>query len=189
MHKRLGIDALITNNIKEIEKANKLLLPGVGHFDTCMKNFNSSGVRDTVEKKAWEDKVPVIGLCAGAQMMTRGSEEGNEKGLGWVSADTVKFKLPEGSLLKIPHMGWADLKIAGSSPLWSDLPEHPRFYFAHSYHFSFDLMDTVTGICHYGYDFACAFRSNNIFGVQFHPEKSHRFGMKVLSNFANVSSG
>lgn len=187
MHNRLGIDAVITNSVLEIERADKLLIPGVGHFDTCMKSFNAGGLRMVVEKRISEDKIPVLGICVGAQMMTRRSEEGNEKGLGWVNAETVRFRFSENIDLKIPHIGWTDLQIEKPSPLWNDLPEHSRFYFAHSYHFVFDNDSMVTGSSVYGYHFACAFRDNNIFGLQFHPEKSHRFGMKVLKNFASYN--
>lgn len=184
MHKRLGIEAIITGESAEIEKADKILLPGIGHFDKCMQNFNQSGLRPLIEKKGLEDKVPVLGICVGAQMMTRGSEEGVERGLGWVNADTVKFRIPAGQGLKTPHMGWTDIHFAHASPLWTDMPEETRFYFAHSYHFQFDSDEYVRGSADYGYDFVCAFQRDNIFGVQFHPEKSHKFGMKLLANFS-----
>jgi glutamine amidotransferase len=184
MHRRLGIEAAITGEPAEIEKADRVLLPGVGHFDTCMQNFSNSGLRPLVERLALEDGVPVLGICVGAQMMTRGSEEGNEKGLGWVNADTIRFRLNGESGLKVPHMGWTDLRPAISSGLWAEMPEEPRFYFAHSYHFRFDSTEFVTGMASHGYDFVCAFRKGNIHGVQFHPEKSHKYGMKLIANFA-----
>jgi imidazole glycerol-phosphate synthase subunit HisH len=184
MHRRLGIEAAITGEAALIQRADRLLIPGVGHFDTCMQNFCNSGLRSLVEKRALEDKVPVLGICVGAQMMTRGSEEGNEKGLGWVNADTVRFRLNGNSGLKVPHMGWTDLRPARTSDLWTGMPDEPRFYFAHSYHFSFDSPEYVTGTADYGYDFVCAFRKENVYGVQFHPEKSHKYGMKLIANFA-----
>lgn len=187
MHRRLGIDAIVTGDANVIAQADKLLLPGVGHFDTCMQNFNASGLRPIIVQRAMVEKTPVLGICVGAQMMTRGSEEGKEKGLAWVTADTVLFNLGD-SDLKIPHMGWTDLKITAPSPLWNDLPADPRFYFAHSYHFRFDDEKYSTGKGIYGYEYTCAFRKDNVFGLQFHPEKSHRFGMKVLSNFAAIQS-
>jgi imidazole glycerol-phosphate synthase subunit HisH len=186
MHRRLGIDAAITGDAAEIGQADKLLIPGVGHFDKCMQNFNGSGLRALVEKRAHEDKIPVLGICVGAQMMTRGSEEGAEKGLAWFDADTVKFKLDAASGLKVPHMGWTDLQFTKPSHLWTDMPEEPRFYFAHSYHFHFDAAEEVTGMADYGYRFVCAFRKENIYGVQFHPEKSHKYGMKLIANFASL---
>jgi glutamine amidotransferase len=186
MHRRLGIDAMITGDATAIGGADRLLIPGVGHFDTCMQNFNASGLRPLVEKRALEEMIPVLGICVGAQMMTRGSEEGSEKGLGWVNADTVKFRHHESGALKVPHMGWTDLQPRAGSDLWDGMPDEPRFYFAHSYHFDFDSTDYVTGTADYGYDFVCAFRKNNIYGVQFHPEKSHKYGMKLIANFAGL---
>jgi imidazole glycerol-phosphate synthase subunit HisH len=184
MHRRLGIEAAITGEAELIQRADRLLIPGVGHFDTCMQNFSNSGLRPLVERRALEDKIPVLGICVGAQMMTRGSEEGKEKGLGWVNADTVRFRLNGNSDLKVPHMGWTDLRPERTSDLWTGMPDEPRFYFAHSYHFSFDSTEYVTGTADYGYDFVCAFRKENIYGVQFHPEKSHKYGMKLIANFA-----
>jgi imidazole glycerol-phosphate synthase subunit HisH len=184
MHKRLGIEACITSEESLINSADRLLLPGVGHFDNCMKKFNASGLRPIVEKRVLEDNVPVLGICVGAQMMTRGSEEGEEKGLGWMNADTVRFQLPAGTDLKVPHMGWADLHFAGDSLLWKNMPVESRFYFAHSYHFKFDSDEMVTGTVNHGLVFPCAFRKSNIYGVQFHPEKSHKFGMKLFENFS-----
>jgi glutamine amidotransferase len=186
MHRKLGIEAVITGEAELIGAADRLLIPGVGHFDTCMQNFSDSGLRPLVEKRALEDKVPVLGICVGAQMMTRGSEEGVEKGLAWVNADTVRFRLNGSSDLKVPHMGWTDLRPKTCSGLWADMPDEPRFYFAHSYHFSFDSTEYVTGTADYGYDFVCAFRKENIYGVQFHPEKSHKYGMKLIANFATL---
>jgi glutamine amidotransferase len=185
MFKRLSISACCSNNPEAIAAAQSLLLPGVGHFDSCLRGFNNSGLRPIIEQKAAEG-CPILGICVGAQMMTRGSEEGQEPGLGWVGADTVRFDFAEKDL-PVPHMGWNELEVCNPSPLWSDLPGEPRFYFAHSYHFRFDDAADVTGQAYYGHSFPCAFRKNNIFGVQFHPEKSHIFGMKVLQNFAGLA--
>jgi imidazole glycerol-phosphate synthase subunit HisH len=183
MFKRVGASALITNDPEQITSATGLLLPGVGHFSTCMERFSESGLRGVVEKQSTGRKIPILGICVGAQMMTKSSEEGNSAGLGWIPANTVKFKLDTTAHLKVPHMGWSDLIQHQSSPLWDELPVEPRFYFAHSYHFLFDDEEFVIGKARYGHDFACAFQKENVFGVQFHPEKSHRFGMKVFENF------
>lgn len=187
MHKRIGVEACVSGDKSVIAKADKLLLPGVGHFDACMKNFNASGLRSIVEERIVQDKIPTLGICVGAQMLTRGSEEGTEKGLALVMADTVRFRFPEGDVHKVPHMGWTDLNPVRLSPLWDNLPDEPRFYFAHSYHFRFDNNEVVIGSCHYGYEFPCAFQKENVYALQFHPEKSHRYGMKVLENFARCS--
>jgi glutamine amidotransferase len=185
MFRRLGVDACITSDLETICKADKLMIPGVGHFDKCMQNFNASGLRPAIEEIKAAGSIPILGICVGAQMMTRRSEEGVESGLGWVEADTVRFQLDPSLGLKVPHMGWTDVSAANSSsPLFKNIPEEPRFYFAHSYHFRFYGEDLTTATCDYGYSFTCAFQKDNIFGVQFHPEKSHRFGMCILTNFA-----
>jgi imidazole glycerol-phosphate synthase subunit HisH len=186
MLKRLGKTAVITADKTEVKKAGKLIIPGIGHFDQCMLNFNKSGFRELVEERVLQGRVPVLGICVGAQMMTAGSEEGAEKGLGWVDAETIRFNIPDQPQLKIPHMGWTDVQLQSPSVLLKDFPQEPRFYFVHSYHFRFSNPAQVIATAHYGYDFPCAFQHRNIFGVQFHPEKSHRFGMKLLENFANL---
>ncbi len=187
MFKLIGADAVITGDANEIRNASKLLLPGVGHFDSCMQRFNESGLRPVVEHKVFKEKLPLLGICVGAQMMTRGSEEGTEKGLGWVNADTIRFRLDASSKLKIPNMGWNELIISKPSPLWNELGEEARFYFAHSFHFQFDDEEMVTGKANYGYEYPVAFRNENMFATQFHPEKSHKYGMKVLENFMKLS--
>jgi glutamine amidotransferase len=186
MFRRIGADAVITDNVEEIKRADRILLPGVGNFDTCMQRFNASGLRPAIEKKAHEEKVPLLGICVGAQMITRGSEEGVEKGLGWVNAETIRFQLNDQPQLKIPNMGWNELIVSQESPLWNNLPAEPRFYFAHSYHFKFDDETMVTGKAYYGYEYPVAFRNGNIFGTQFHPEKSLKYGMKILENFSKL---
>lgn len=186
MHMRLGIQAMITGDAEEIRRADKLLIPGVGHFDKCMQNFNASGLRPLIERRVLEEGTPVLGICVGAQMMTRSSEEGQEKGLGWVDADTIKFRIPAGSGLKVPHMGWADIEVVKPSPLLADMPEEPRFYFAHSYHFKFDSEEAVIATVDYAYKYPCAFSRNNMYAAQFHPEKSHKYGMKLITNFSSL---
>jgi len=186
MFKHLGLKAQITNERTKIDQSDKLLLPGIGHFDTCMKNFNDSGLRAVVEKKVFEDKIPTLGICVGAQMMTYGSDEGQEKGLNWIEGKTIKFNSLNLPHLKIPHIGWGDISIVEPNVLFNDLPEPSRFYFAHSYHFELKNYSNIIATSNYGYNFHCAFQTENIFGVQFHPEKSHKFGMKVLTNFAEM---
>ena len=187
MHKRLGIVAQITKELKVIEKATKFILPGVGHFDHGMEQLNNSGISSLLNKKVITEKKPILGICLGAQLMTKRSEEGTIDGLGWINAETIRFNFQNGlNHLKIPHMGWSDIQIAKKSPLLNDLPEKPRFYFVHAYHFALNKEEVALTKSEYGYEFTSGFQKENIYGVQFHPEKSHKFGMKVLQNFASI---
>ncbi len=183
MCKRIGVEAEITDSPALIESADKLILPGVGHFRSGMENLHRSGLKGLLDRLVLEQRRPILGICLGAQLMTARSEEGNVEGLGWVDADTIRFRSDGINGLKIPHMGWREISVAADSPLWNGLPEEPRFYFVHSYHFLFRRAEEVVATASYGYEFACAFRKDNIFGTQFHPEKSHKFGMRVLENF------
>jgi imidazole glycerol-phosphate synthase subunit HisH len=183
MCRRIGVEAEITNDAGVIEGARKLILPGVGHFKKGMENLHGSGLKQLLDRLVLEEKRPILGICLGAQLMTGHSEEGDIDGLGWVDADTIRFRDEGLNGLKVPHMGWREIAVTDESPLWTDLPEEPRFYFVHSYHFQFRQSSEITATARYGYEFACAFRKDNIFGTQFHPEKSHKFGMKVLENF------
>lgn len=187
MCKRLGIEAVVTQDHELIKNAGKLLLPGVGHFKKGMENLQKSGLKNLLDELVLERKKPVLGICLGAQLMTRHSEEGEVDGLGWVDAQTVRFNQNKVNGLKIPHMGWSDIQVKNENPLWVNLPPEPRFYFVHTYHFLFDKEEEVSASATHGYSFACAFQKNNIYGTQFHPEKSHKFGMKVLENFNKLS--
>jgi glutamine amidotransferase len=186
MHKRLGIDAVITNDFNEISVADKLILPGVGHFKKGMENLHQSGLKTLLDELVLQNQKPILGICLGAQLITQHSEEGNTDGLGWVDATTIRFDNTKLNKLKIPHMGWRDITIKDDNPLWNHLPADPRFYFVHSYHFNFQKTEEISATSIYGYEFACAFKKNNIYGTQFHPEKSHKFGMKVLENFSKI---
>ena len=186
MHKRLGIEAIITSDQNEIKAASKLILPGVGHFKKGMDNLNQSGLKPLLDELVLRDRKPLLGICLGAQLLTKHSEEGNVDGLGWVDAITIKFKQDKLNGLKIPHMGWSDVTIKQASGIFSDLPVEPRFYHVHSYHFLFENPSEIIATATYGYEFACAFQKENIYGVQFHPEKSHKYGMKLLQNFSKL---
>jgi glutamine amidotransferase len=186
MCKRIGAEAEITSDAGTITAADRLILPGVGHFKKGMKNLHESGLKELLDRLVLAEKRPILGICLGAQLMTGHSEEGDVAGLGWVDADTIRFREERLNGLKVPHMGWREISVTNDSPLWIDLPAEPRFYFVHSYHFQFRQPAEISATALYGYEFACAFRKNNIYGTQFHPEKSHKFGMKVLENFCAI---
>ncbi len=186
MLKKAGFESVVSADSATIEKAEKIILPGIGAFDHCMQKFNASGLRPLVTSKVLEERIPLLGICVGLQMMMENSEEGIEPGLGWISGKTVKFKRDKMGDLKIPHMGWTDVVTCKSSPLLHDLGDKPRFYFVHSYYVMPDNKEDELLVANYGYDFTAAVSRDNIFGVQFHPEKSHRYGMKILENFARL---
>jgi glutamine amidotransferase len=187
MLKRIGAVCEITGDLEQISKAKKILLPGVGAFDAAVERIDSVGLREVLNKKALEEKVPVLGICLGLQLLTNSSEEGKLPGLGWIPAKTVKFNFQQPSNLKIPHMGWNEIHIMNQHALLCDLPAEPRFYFVHSFHAKAEDDKYVLARTHYGYDFDSVITNgDNIFGAQFHPEKSHKFGMKVLDNFAKM---
>lgn len=185
MFKRVGVQACIESDPVVLQAAERLVLPGVGAFDAAMQRINSiSGLRDVLEHKAFVDKAPVLGVCLGMQLLTRSSEEGKLPGLGWIPGVTRRFPRQEG--LKVPHMGWNIALPTSSNPLLVDVGLEPRYYFVHSYFVKVD--DPVHSLMrtHYGIDFDSAIGRDNIFGVQFHPEKSHRFGMQLIKNFAEL---
>jgi len=188
MCRRIGVEAMITDDPVQIGRAERLILPGVGHFKKGMENLHASGLKQFLDRLVLEEKRPILGICLGAQLMTGHSEEGDVDGLGWVDADTIKFREETLQGLKVPHMGWREIIPAGNNPLWENLPAEPRFYFVHSYHFAFRQKDEVAATAVYGAEFVCAFRKGNVYGTQFHPEKSHKFGMKVLENFSKIKA-
>tara|TARA_R110000772_G_scaffold124985_6_gene231622 strand:+ start:1058 stop:1666 length:609 start_codon:yes stop_codon:yes gene_type:complete len=183
MFKRIDVKAHIETDPEIILHADKLVLPGVGSFDAAMKCISqTSGLREVLDQKALKECIPVLGVCLGMQLFTRGSEEGRLPGLSWIPADTTRFS--KNSDLKVPHMGWNVAQPQTPSELTVDVGIEPRYYFVHSYCVHVDdpahsLMQT-----HYGIHFDSAIGRDNIYGMQFHPEKSHRFGMQILKNFA-----
>ncbi len=185
MLKRIGAEATISSKVDEIEKAEKVILPGVGAFDNGMQNIDRLGLLPVLNEKAMLQKTPLLGICLGMQLLTRKSEEGILPGLGWLDAETVRFQFPGGSKgMRIPHMGWNTIQIERSSPLLAELEGESRFYFVHSYHLICNQREDLLARTPYGYDFASIIQRENIYGTQFHPEKSHRYGMKILENFA-----
>jgi glutamine amidotransferase len=167
--------------------ASKLILPGVGSFDQAMKQLASSGMRDTLEDLVLRAGVPILGVCVGMQMLARSSEEGTEPGLGWIDGTVKSFHsvLP-GRSLPVPHMGWNDVHPRAPSRLFDELESNGRFYFLHSYCFDAARAEDTIAVATYGLEFTCAVHRNNVYGVQFHPEKSHQWGTQLLKNFASV---
>jgi imidazole glycerol-phosphate synthase subunit HisH len=185
MLKKIGVPSLISAEKKDIEAADKLILPGVGAFDTCAEKLQQSGLLETLNRKVLQERTPVLGVCVGHQLLLEESEEGKLPGLGWIKGKIVKFKQTQLPLAtKIPHMGWTDVTLSKPSKLFDTMHDEPRFYFVHSYHAQ--LLDEADALVYadYGYRFVAGVERGNILGVQFHPEKSHKFGMKLLGNFA-----
>ena len=187
MLNRIGFESKVSSNPEEIANAEKLILPGVGNFDYGMKNLNESNLLPILNERVLNMKVPILGICLGAQLFTKSSEEGKIPGLGWFkSVKTVKFKKGSIENLKIPHMGWSDIEVQNKSKLFPIDDKSKRFYFVHSYHLECSDKADILATAYHGYEFVAAIEHNNIIGLQFHPEKSHKFGMQVLKNFVEL---
>jgi len=184
MFKWIGVDSKVCDNLSSLESAQKLVLPGVGAFDHAMSRIIDLGMLETLNHKALVEEIPILGICLGMQLITRGSEEGKMKGLGWIPAEVRS--LPKSIGLKIPHMGWNAASTCMKSDLTDGFSEKTRFYFVHSYAVFCDDPETSIFKTSYGVDFDSGIQRGKIFGVQFHPEKSHRYGAKLLRNFANL---
>lgn len=184
MFKKVGVDSLITSDLEIIKKASKYLLPGVGSFDFGIKNLKNSIFFTQLEYEVLNNKKPILGICLGMQLLGNSSEEGKEKGLGWVDAQSVKFNL-EDKNLSVPHMGWNRVFFKKDKNIFKGLNEN-RFYFVHSYFVTCNNSENILATTNYGGDFVSSINKDNIYGVQFHPEKSHKFGMSLLKNFGEL---
>ncbi len=185
---RLGFASVITSDKSDIAAAGKIILPGVGAFDHGIRQLNQQDLIHVLEQKVLKDNTPILGICLGMQLLTKCSEEGTCPGLGWLEAETVRFRAGDFNELRIPHMGWNSVHIRKQSPLIKDLPARSRFYFAHSFHVVCQNTADILMESYYGLPFVSAIQHKNIFGVQFHPEKSHRFGMQLLKNFCEIKN-
>jgi len=184
MIRKLGFKSVISSDPEIIRSAEKLILPGVGSFDTGMKQLVSLNLVEILNQKVMTEKVPVLGICLGMQLMTKASEEGGLPGLSWIDAEVLKFSLIEYGL-KVPHMGWNFVNVMKETKLTLGLFDVNRFYFVHSFYVRVSNHDEILFETNYGNVFTSGFEKENILGVQFHPEKSHKYGLKLLSNFLN----
>jgi len=187
MIKHVGGRCEISSDLEVIENAEKLLLPGVGAFDRGMSKLSSSGIKEVLNKVVLQKRIPILGICLGMQLMTHRSEEGELNGLGWIDAEVKKFVFPNDSNLKIPHMGWNKVAVNKENLLTSTEEDaEKRFYFVHSYYVHAKNPEDIMCTTQYGHEFCSAFSYENIMGVQFHPEKSHRFGMEMMKKFIQI---
>lgn len=187
VYKKLNIPADVVSTVEELKHKKKIVLPGVGSFDHAMTLLNTSGMREALDEMVLVRKTPLLGICVGMQMLAESSEEGNLPGLGWIKGKVKKFNyltLPPGTIL--PHMGWNTIMPEEVTGLFECLPVNSRFYFLHSYYFECLNENSILATTNYGVKFASAIHEANIYGVQFHPEKSHSNGIQLLKNFANL---
>lgn len=187
MFKRLGFESTRARTVQDLRGATKLILPGVGAFDHAMELLDASGMRSNLEDLVHSSGVPVLGICVGMQILASGSDEGSRQGLGWIEGHVRSFAgNPASANLPMPHMGWNDVAATAGSPLFNGLEKDARFYFLHSYYFECGNHAHSSARAEYGSQFDCSVQKGNIFGVQFHPEKSHHWGTLLLKNFAEL---
>jgi len=187
VYERLNIKTKVANSPEDIKGAAKIILPGVGAFDYAISQLNASGMRDELEKQVLGNKVPVLGICVGMQMLANSSDEGILPGLGWIDGEVKNFdpsKIPYKT--QLPHMGWNTIQPERGSLVLEGFNNNSRFYFLHSYYFACSNTNDIIASSEYGIKYASAVHRNNIFGVQFHPEKSHANGIQLLQNFSNI---
>lgn len=183
---KLKIESVISSNPVDISESRKIILPGVGHFEKAMTNLKTLGLLEVLNESALEKKKPVLGICLGMQLFAEKSEEGNCEGLGWIDAEVVRFQVADKLKFKIPHMGWNRVFIKKESTLMKEIPEESEFYFVHSFHMKVRENSDVLNETNFDSDFVSAVEKGNLFGVQYHPEKSHDAGMRLLKNFIEI---
>lgn len=182
----LKIPAVISNEVKTLATCDKLILPGVGHFSNAVKDLKNKGLWDFLNEQVLTKRIPVLGICLGMQLMATHSEEGNANGFGWFDAEIIRFRIRNTAKYKIPHIGWNNVNLKNGNPLFSDVDMQAGFYFVHSYHIICNDSSDPIAETIYEYPFVSAVNKNNIFGVQFHPEKSHNTGAQLLKNFISI---
>ncbi|HEY7475072.1 MAG TPA: imidazole glycerol phosphate synthase subunit HisH [Vicinamibacterales bacterium] len=187
VYRRLNVEVKTATTAEDLRDASKVILPGVGAFDHAMERLAASGMRETLDDLALRRRVPILGVCVGMQILGRGSDEGQLPGLGWIDARVKALgSLMAGETLPVPHMGWNDVRPVSRTRLFDGLDREARFYFLHSYYFQCAREEDAIAVASYGRDFACAANAANVYGVQFHPEKSHHYGARLLQNFAEM---
>lgn len=187
VYKRVDVPVKIAKTAADLVGAEKLILPGVGHFDYAMEKLNNSGMRESLDDLVLNKKTPVIGICVGMQMMANYSDEGKMEGLKWIDASVRKFDETKiHQVTRLPHMGWNDVKPVKDISLFSGLEKEAIFYFLHTYYFECNNQEDVMAVSDYGIEFASAAHHENKYGIQFHPEKSHHYGEILLHNFAKL---
>ena len=184
LYERLNIKTKVANSTDDIKSATKIILPGVGAFDYAMSKLNKSGMREELEKRVLIDKVPVLGICVGMQILGDRSEEGTMKGLGWIKGTNKKFKISEKSIL--PQMGWNNMDSIKKNKIFTNINESSRFYFLHSYYFECENQENELARTFFEINYTSAINEDNIYGIQFHPEKSHSSGIQLLHNFSKI---
>lgn len=187
VYEQLNIQTTVARKASDLKKASKIILPGVGAFDFAMSQLNKSGMKEAIEEKVFKDEVPILGICVGMQMLAKSSDEGELGGLGWINGTVKKF---DASKLifkaKLPHMGWNTIESFRENPLLKGFNGDSRFYFLHSFFFECENDEYKIATTDYGVTFASAINKDHIYGIQFHPEKSHSNGMQLLNNFAQI---
>ena len=187
IYKKSNIPAQVVSTPEEMRESDRLILPGVGSFDWAMARLSDSGLRDTLDELVMGERRPVLGICVGMQMMSDASDEGEASGLGWIGGRVTKFDHERfEQATHLPHMGWNDVAPRSDEPLFANLESDSRFYFLHSYYFAPGDAGHSIALTNYGGEFASSVRNDNVYGVQFHPEKSHQWGVQLLQNFASV---